>query len=91
MIVHDAATAFTAIVDAATAWVEALAAAGAFVLCVAAFLAGPLAAQAALTIRRRVAGPSWARSRRHARAIARRTRQLPLWAHTQPHDYDEAA
>ncbi|MFE9127056.1 hypothetical protein ACFYOF_16825 [Streptomyces sp. NPDC007148] len=91
MIVHDLATAFDTVITAATAWVEALAGASAFILCVAAFVAFGARPTTPYIVRRAMPRPSWARSPLRARALARRTRTLPLWAHTQPHDYDEAA
>lgn len=81
MILHDAAAAFITVIDAATAWVEGLAAALAFVLCVVAFAAGPLIAPAIRRTRRHTPTPVPAPARR----------PVPSWAHTQPHNYDEAA
>ncbi|MGW3025836.1 hypothetical protein [Streptomyces sp. NPDC001221] len=86
MIIHDAATAWLAIIHAAAAWVQILAGLLAIVLCAASMLVAP----AARAVRRRATRPSWARGRARARIIARRTRTAP-WVHTQPRDYEEAA
>ena len=42
---------------------------------------------------RRTAGPSWARGRLRARiyVVRRRRPTRPLWSHSQPLDYEEAA
>lgn len=74
-----------------------------FFATVAAILALTAIATGAWGVRavwRRTAGPSWARGRLGARMhIARRVRApqahtapcVPVWAHTQPLDYEEAA
>ncbi len=87
-MIVEAATTFTLIIDAAVMWVQILAAAAAFVLCVVAFAVGPLVVPAARTVRRRT--PQWARGPIRARVTARR-RTRPLWSHSQPLDYEEAA
>lgn len=99
MIVHDAATAFVAIINAAILWAQIVGGAIAFVLCVVAFAIGPLVVPRVKTAARRLPGPSWARGRLRARMFARtrakRTgrRTRPRWAHSQPvdHDYEECA
>lgn len=99
MIVHDAATAFVAIINAAILWAQLVGAAAAFVLCVVAFAVGPLVVPRVKTAARRLPGTSWARGRLRARMFARRharrsqKRTRPRWAHSQPvdHDYEECA
>jgi hypothetical protein len=100
VILHQAAETLTVLIDAASAWVQAFAGGSAFVLCVAAFVAlGARPAPTSNPARRHPARPSWARgaliariyAARRTRHPAARTPPLPLWAHTQPHQYDEAA
>ena len=71
-----------------------------FFATVAAILALAAIATGAYGVRalwRRAAGPSWARGRLGARLyVARRRRRprqsaRPLWSHSQPLDYEEAA
>ena len=92
MIIHEMATAFTAIIDTAVAWVKLLAGLLAIVLFTLALCVAP----AQKTAPRRAPGPSWRRGRTRARILARRRTRAPHartapWVHTQPRDYGEAA
>ncbi|MGW2692377.1 hypothetical protein ACWC3Y_11005 [Streptomyces sp. NPDC001296] len=92
MIIHDAATAWLALIHAAVAWVQILAGLAAIVLCALPLCLAP----AVKAVRRRATGPSWARGRLDARFLARRRTRAPHartapWVHTQPRDYGEAA
>lgn len=99
MILHDAASAFVTLIHAALLWAQVVGAAVGFVLCVVGFAVGPLVAPAMKAATRRAAGPSWARGALQARFLTRRrlkrssshTAPRPLWAHSQPLDYEEAA
>lgn len=92
----EALTALHRLVWAAAGWLIFLSTVAA-ILTVAAIATGAWGARA---VRRRYSGPSWARGRLrariHARARVRRSSgrtgpRAPLWAHTQPIDYEEAA
>jgi hypothetical protein len=95
VIVHDAASAFLAVIHAALLWVQVAAGAAAMLLCAVPLLLPP----AARAVQRRVTRPVWARKRFGARWYARRrvrgaqarTAPLPPWAHTDHHRYEEAA
>lgn len=97
MIVHDAATAFVALIDAAIALVEALAAAGAFVVLVAAWTLAACVAPRARARREaqtgRGAPHSPSRDSRDAGtppgpSDGRTAVRVPSWAHTQPLTYE---
>ena len=99
MIVHDATTAWIAVIHWAIGWVMVGAAVTGMAGCAGVLLVAPGVKAA----RKRLSGPSWARGRVRARIHARsrvrrssgRTRpRMPHWARTQPirhHDYEEAA
>ena len=99
-MIVEALTTLTLIIDTAITWVQILAGAAAFVACVVLFAIGPLVALPVKHAARRATGPSWRRGRIRARILtrqrvrtpqARTARRVPVWAHTQPLDYEEAA
>ena len=96
-MIVEALTTLTLIIDTAITWVQILAGAAAFVACVVLFAIGPLVALPVKRAARRATGPSWRRGRIRARIHAARRlrrsngRTRPLWSHSQPLDYEEAA
>lgn len=89
MLIHDAASAFVAVITAAPAWVQVLAGFAAMVLCAVPLCIAP--------------GVKAARSRLRARLTAShasqapephpspKRRPVPSWARTDPRRYDNAA
>ncbi|MGW1615760.1 hypothetical protein ACWCQZ_41190 [Streptomyces sp. NPDC002285] len=94
-LIVEAIHTFNAVADAFVQWLIFVATVAA-ILALAAIACGVRGLRAP---RQRTAGPSWARGRIRARIHVRRrvrpararTAPRPLWSHSQPLDYEEAA
>jgi hypothetical protein len=86
VIVHDAASAFVALIHAVFAWAAVLAGVAAMVLCAVPLCVAP----GVRAVRKRVTGPSWARGPLRARILAR-TRARASQAPSEASSYREAA
>lgn len=100
MLIHDAATAFTAVITAAIAWVQILAGAAAIVLCALPLCIAPgvravharRAAQQARTAPHTVSRAPRATGSPERPAGGRAACRTPAWAHADHHDdYRKAA
>lgn len=89
MIVHEAASAFVAIIDGAKAAVQLLAGLAAIVLCALPLCVGPGVRATRKGLRARLSHEQPHPAPEPQPAPKRRP--VPPWAHNEPYDYEDAA